>query len=508
MTDKTNEAPGGRRLFATVVGFLPRLWSNWISLIGALLASCAGVTILVTLVIDLTSPVGFNAYASAVLYLCIPALLALGLLLIPLGLLRERRRTARAGGAPAEADSALAAFARVLDNKKIRRRVGFVLLMTVVNVLIFSTVTYRAVSYMDTPKFCGATCHTVMQPEYDAYAHSPHSRVGCVQCHVGSGAPSALSAKLSGVRQLWGVATGSYHRPIETPVHSLRPASETCEHCHQANRQSGSRLAFRVHFKEDEANTPQVTAMMLHLGGHDARTNTWSGIHSHATTQYQIRYEMLDDKRQAVGKIQKVEGGKIVKEWLPPKPPGDGAAAAAPVVAMRTMDCVDCHNRAAHAYDGTPEAAVTKALADGRLDREVPWLYQVGLGVLKTETPPREQAEAAFRKALAERYGKDHVQQQPPAEKLDQAAAVLATLYRRNVYPQMNLGWNNYPSLIGHGGPDPGKAKSECFRCHSGEHRTAEGQELSSKCALCHEVMIKDEPPADLPDELRPLLRL
>ena len=96
----------------------------------------------------------------------------------------------------------------------------------------------------------------------------------------------------------------------------------------------------------------------------------------------------------------------------------------------------------------------------------------------------------------------------PAATALDQAAGGLAGLYLRNVYPSMNLSWNNYPSQMGHGGPDPGASKAQCFRCHAGDHRTADGQELSSKCESCHEVVLKDELPDDLPDEIKPLFRL
>jgi hypothetical protein len=90
---------------------------------------------------------------------------------------------------------------------------------------------------------------------------------------------------------------------------------------------------------------------------------------------------------------------------------------------------------------------------------------------------------------------------------LEAAAQGLAALYRRNVYPAMNLTWNNYPSQMGHGGPDPGDTKTQCFRCHAGDRHTADGQELSAKCELCHEIVAKDELPQDLPDEIRPLLR-
>jgi hypothetical protein len=489
------------RPYRALIAFLPRLWSNWITLLGTVVVTSSGVTILVALTIDLTSK-GLNTYAAAILFLVMPGLLLLGLLLIPFGLFIERRRARRSGGAPAEADSVQAAFARAMQSEIVRRRVAFVLLMTTLNVLIFSSVTYRAVTFMDSPKFCGTVCHSVMQPEYDAYNHSPHNRVACVECHIGGGAQALFKAKVNGLRQVWGVATGRFSRPIGTPVHDMRPASETCAHCHQPDRQSGTRLGFRVHFKPDEANTPQVTAIMMHVGGADTRTGDWSGIHFHASTRYQIRYELLDDKRQAIGKIQKLDGVKVVKEWLPPK------GVDRKVLGTRTMDCVDCHNRATHVYDGTPDHALTLAFADGRLDRNVPWLYQVGLAVLGANTPPRAQAEGHFRQALDAGYRRDHAQQKPPPDKLDGAARALAAIYLRNVYPEMKLSWNNYATLIGHGGPDPGTTKTQCFRCHAGDHVTADGQELSSKCELCHEVVAKDELPNDLPDELRPLLRL
>lgn len=496
-----SKRPAGFAPYRALIHFLPRLWSNWITLLGSVVVSATAVVILAALAINLMSS-GLNTYAAAILFLVMPALMVVGLLLIPLGLLRERLRRRAHAGAVTDPESVELAFSRAMENQTVRRRVAFVLFLTVMNVLIFSTVTYKAVTFMETPEFCGTTCHKVMQPEYDAYNQSPHSRVACVACHIGSGAPSMIQAKLSGLRQVWGVATGHFHRPIETPVHNLRSARETCANCHQPNRQSGTRLEFRVHFKPDEANTPQVTAMMFHLGGEDRVTGAWSGIHAHASTRFQIRYEVLDNHRDTIGKIQKLDGDKVVKEWLPPK--SDAAVAKE----TRVMDCTDCHNRATHIYDESPEAAVTRALVEGRLDRKIPWLYAVSAGVLASATPPRDGARAYFRRALETSYAQSHAAQKPPAQALDQSADALAALYLRNVYPDMNLKWGNYRSRIGHGGADPGNTKAQCFRCHSGEHRTADGQELSGKCEFCHEIVAKDELPADLPDEIQPLFHL
>lgn len=488
------------RFYRALLSFLPRLWSNWITLLGAIIASVSALTVLAALAIDLTSS-GINAYAAAILFLVMPALLALGLLLIPLGLYRERRRARKPGAPPPDPDGLDQVFVRAMQSATVRRRVAFVVVMTTLNVFIFATVTHHAVVFMETPRFCGTTCHKVMQPEYDAYAVSPHSRVSCVECHVGSGASSMVKAKLAGLRQVWGVITNSYQRPIATPVHALRPASETCGNCHQARRHFGARLGFRVHFKSDEANTPQVTAIMFHVGGVNDRDGTWSGIHWHVSDRYQVRFEVLDAKRQTIGKIQRLEDGRVVKEWLPPKD------QQGTVHEVRTMDCVDCHNRVTHVYDGTPEMAVEGALASGVLDRKVPWLRQVAVGVLQDAKPARADADAHFRHALEESYTRLHAAAKPAPAVLDTAARGLAVLYLRNVYPAMDLTWNNYPSQMGHAGADPGNTKAQCFRCHAGDRHTADGQELSAKCESCHEIMAKDELPQDLPDEIRPLLR-
>ena len=68
---------------------------------------------------------------------------------------------------------------------------------------------YKAYHYTDSDEFCGTTCQSVMNPEYMAYKVSPHARVGCVNCHIGSGATSYAKSKLSGSRQLWRTALSS-----------------------------------------------------------------------------------------------------------------------------------------------------------------------------------------------------------------------------------------------------------------------------------------------------------
>ena len=83
----------------------------------------------------------------------------------------------------------------------LRRLAWFFAITTLANILIGTQVTYRAVKHMETPQFCGGSCHT-MAPELAAYQNSPHSGVECVECHVAPDVAGWVSAKTSGIRKL------------------------------------------------------------------------------------------------------------------------------------------------------------------------------------------------------------------------------------------------------------------------------------------------------------------
>src|SRR5262249_42020441 len=156
--------------------------------------------------------------------------------------------------------------------------------------------TYGAVSYMEEVSFCGQTCH-VMEPEFTAYQASPHSRVACVNCHVGSGASWFVRSKVSGTRQVIALISNTYPRPIPTPVHNLRPARETCETCHWPQKYAEDLIRVFPKFAEDEANTMTRTVMMVKVG----EVNRGVGIHSaHLAQGVRIRYAHSDEVRQTI----------------------------------------------------------------------------------------------------------------------------------------------------------------------------------------------------------------
>ena len=210
-----------------------------------------------------------------------------------------------------------------------------------------------------------------------------------------------------------------------------------------------------------------------------------------------MKFELLDRERNRVGKVTLITKGQTVAEYLP-------AGAPQKPIGVRTMDCIDCHNRPAHMFDFSPKSAVDRALFGGALDPKMPFIAEVSVGLLAQTKAPREGAEARFRTELAAAYQGGHPEVKPDSEALDKAANTLARLYLLNVYPAQNLGWTQHHSNTGHTGE--GLENPGCFRCHDNQHvaTLADGRKkkLSQDCDSCHTGLAFDEDPAKFDDTL------
>jgi hypothetical protein len=478
-----------------LTNWIPRMWSNWVSLAGVVVTTVTGVVLLLGLVTQLAGPT-INTYALTFILLVAPMVFLFGLALIPLGMWLDRRKTGRPKHADTE--SLQDSFTELLGRKGVRNRLIFVGALTILNIALLGGAGHEAVQFMDSPKFCGTVCHEVMAPEYEAYLRSPHARVKCVECHIGEGASWAVKAKIDGIRQVWGVMTDDFHRPIPTPVHTLRPARDTCEKCHWTAKFHGNRIITRIHTQEDEQNTAVANVLLLKVGGQNQATGRHEGIHWHVSPDVEVRYEALDEKREKIGRIDVVADGAVVVSYLPPE------ANQGTPHEQRTMDCVDCHNRPTHKFDGPPVDALDFAFSTGLLDRRTRWLRKLALPLLEPTDRNREGVEKEFRAELEAAYKKEHPDALPSEAALDAAANGLAELYRRNVWPTMKIEWDTYPTHLGHRG-DHNDVRG-CFRCHNDEHETADGKTLSQDCEMCHEQLADEEPLDDLDDSLKPLL--
>ncbi len=236
-----------------------------------------------------------NPYVGILAYMVAPAFLITGLGAAMFGVWLDRRRRRR------QQPGASVRYLRV-DFSDPSHRGAFAFLLSFVVAFIGLSVvgSYQAYEFTDSVQFCGQLCHSVMHPEFTAYQLSPHARVGCVDCHVGSGATWYVKSKLSGARQVLAVAFDTYPRPIPTPVHNLRPAAQTCEQCHWPRKFYGAQLKVFTYYASDEKNTPRQIRMLIKTGGGDPATGAPEGIHWHMNISNEITYVSSDEKRQVI----------------------------------------------------------------------------------------------------------------------------------------------------------------------------------------------------------------
>ena len=403
-----------------------------------------------------------NPYLGIFMLVVFPAFFVLGVLLIPIGMRRARRRE----GEPPVLDLRLPQHRRLL----LVSMTGACLFLLLSTVGLFET--YH---FSESNAFCGLVCHEPMIPEYTAWADSPHAGAHCVDCHVGPGMDWFLKAKLNGARQLYHFARGSYSRPIPTPVHMLRPASDICEQCHWADQHYPARLKVYDHYFGDEENTHWQIGLVLEVGGTSAsKGGEATGVHWHNDPANRMTFVTSDESRSEVEQVVwHRPGGDVVYSRGEPLTEAQ-IEEARTEHRFREMDCTDCHNRPAHQYE-SPMETVNRALAQGRLDASVPFLKREAVRVLSQEYETREEAHAAIEGGLQEAYADGSL---PPG-----TADVIRSIYDRHMFPHMKVRWDAYPSHEGH------LFSAGCFRCHGSDLRNAAGEGISGDCRTCHKIV-------------------
>jgi len=440
--------------------------AHWLAQVGLGLAMTAMVSWLFLI------PTGFgqdNPYIGTVEFVAIPAVLLVGVLLTPLGIWLGRRGQ--------ETQLVVSEEDRRVGT---RRLAGFIGITAVLNLAIGTQVTYRGVHHMESREFCGS-CH-VMTPESRAFPTGPHASLKCVDCHVADGAAGWIESKKQGTRQLYEVLTETVPVPIPSGIESghIVAAAETCEKCHWKEKLGATRLRVLTKFQDDEANTPETTVLTMHVGG-----MRMGGIHgAHNQPGVTMRFVAGDGKRQTIPLVEydnanTGEHRVYVKDGAKPED-----YEASPLIAMQ---CIDCHNRAAHSFLPA-DAAVDQALSLGRMSDSLPFLKKESVALLTAEYKTSAEAAERIPAGLNEFYKSAHAEVAAQrAADVTTAGAVLADIYSRNVFPELSVTWGTYPNNIGH------ESSPGCFRCHDGEHKTAKGEVLTNNCFRCHAASAMDE---------------
>ena len=453
------------------------LFRNYISLSGVAVAVACLASILLLFLVDITGRRS-SPYVGILAWVIIPAILIASLIVVFFGAWRERRR--RRTLSPDDAQT----FPTLNLSDPHARKIFLVFAgVAVLFVAISAFGSYQAYEHTESVAFCGQTCHTVMKPEFVAFQNSPHARLECVDCHVGEGARWYVKSKLNGVHQLYSVTFGTYEKPIKSPVPNMRPANDTCAHCHWAEKFLGSKLKVFDRYAYDENNTRRQIRMLINVGGGNPDTGPVSGIHWHMNLNNEINFIATDSQRQVIPWVQaKDRDGKVTVYVAAGSSLTPEQLASAP---RRRMDCIDCHNRPAHIYN-PPDVALDKAFAANRLDPSLPYLKRQAVELLTKTYTTEDEAMHTIASGLTDFYRSSEKR-----ASVDAAIKEIQGIYQRNFFPEMKTDWQAHPNNIGH------LISSGCFRCHDGEHKSDDGKVIRNDCNICHTVLYDSARPAE-----------
>ena len=447
----------------------PRVFFNWISLTGFFIALFGFTSSLFFFLLEFGEKT--TGYQSIPLFFFLLLTLP-GVLIFFAGMLREKRRRSQ-GIAPS------------IPNTFIKKNPLISLLGTAVMVTIFTIIiasgTFNLYEVTKSNSFCGQTCHEVMNPEWVAYRYSSHARIKCVECHIGSGVNWYIKSKLSGARQLYAVTLGEPSRPIPTPIHNLRPARDTCEECHWPEKFIGYKETVRSFFLADEGNTRYTLRMLMKIGGERSGLLTGTGIHYHMLITPEVKYISRDNKRQDIAWVSfKKPDGKVIEFNDVNNPLSDEEKLQ---LEVRSMDCLDCHNRPVHKFK-SPMVAVNEAMAAGLISIELPYIKFQAVRALDGKYHDIKEAMEQIDSKLHGFYAKNYPDLfQNEKEKLLQNIHEVQKIYRRNFFPNMKVNWSKYPDNIGH------RDWPGCFRCHNDRLESSEGETIFTTCNKCHLIL-------------------
>jgi len=444
---------------------LRRLIRNWISLAGAIIAIGSFFAFLLLFSLDISAEHG-NPYMGILAYAVAPVFLIFGIGLVICGALLQLRqeRKAKQGGAPV-------AFTIDLSRARDRKILSVFATCGVAFLFMTSVGSYQTYHYTESVEFCGKACHLPMDPEFVTSQHSPHARVECAACHVGSGASAYVKTKISGMRQLYHLALNDFARPIRLNPDKLRPARETCEQCHWPQKFTGGFERTFRHFLADEKNTPFSVRLLVNVGGGDPLRGPAGGIHWHMNLANKIEYVSPDDQQRIIPWVRHTDAKGVVTEYRNPEFKGDLTK-----LPIHKMDCIDCHNRPSHNFL-SPNEAVDISLASGRMDVKIPWVKSKVVTALiqpyATQAEALQKIDASLRAAY------------PNVPRVNALVAESQSIYKANFFPEMKADWRAYPNHLSH------KEWDGCFRCHDGKHKTADDKTSikANDCKSCHLIL-------------------
>ncbi|MBK6915122.1 MAG: NapC/NirT family cytochrome c [Ignavibacteriales bacterium] len=456
----------------------PASFYNPITIGGSVLSLLSFGLIIFLIVLELFGTTE-NPYLVIITFMILPSFLILGLLLVAFGVLKEKKRIKK-GNPQRELP--------ILDFNNPRHRLTFFIFTFGSILLLFFSAfgSFKAYEYAETDEFCGTVCHKVMEPEYTAYLNSPHNRVGCVQCHIGSGADWFVKSKITGSYQVYSVLFNKYSKPIPTPVESLRPAQGTCEQCHSPKHFFSEKKVDYSYYLSDKDNSKSKLTMLLKIGGGNIELGNARGIHWHMNIENEVTYYAVDRERQIIPWV-KMKSKKTGKEIIYRSTEVKLNEKRLSPESFRVMDCIDCHNRPSHIYN-QPDKMMNLFMSLGRIDDSLPYIKSVGVQALEKPYSTKEVGLDSIKIFINDFYSHNYPEiYKSKASSIKSSILEIQKIYSRNYFPSMNTNWKKFANNIGH------VWDNGCFRCHDGKHVSEDGKIISKDCNACHTILSSED---------------
>ena len=135
-----------------------------------------------------------------------------------------------------------------------------------------------------------------------------------------------------------------------------------------------------------------------------------------------------------------------------------------------------------------PSARSTRRWRGARFLPTLPFVHREAVKALTATYASEEAADVEISRALRDFYqGQQPQTRRRPLRTSNGRFWPFRSVYRRNLFPEMNVSFGSYPSNIGHI-DFPG-----CFRCHDDEHKSREGKTIGQDCESCHTMSNHDD---------------
>ena len=219
--------------------------------------------------------------------------------------------------------------------------------------------------------------------------------------------------------------------------------------------------------------------MMLIGGG------AQGGIHgAHLGPDVHIRYAAQDKKRQTIPWVE------YTNCCTPTSYLSAGIKAdAVPNLPIFEMQCVDCHNRAAHQFED-PDHAVDQSMDSGLIPISLPFVKKTGVELIKAVYQSDEEAARAIPAGLVSFYQKKYPDLSGKRTGDIQAAGQPSlSIYQRNVFADLKRSLGGLIQTIWVTSMRPGASAAM-----TAVIRPPQATTIPQDCDTCHKALAMKNP--------------